>query len=698
MSLKAELEEWVRATDAFDAGDYEASLELFEGIADSAKIHFNIGLIMSMLGDFEGAVCAYIQALSLDQYFAVAYFQKGVANMSLGEFSAALDDFNDALLYLRGNLFIDYTQIGLDYKLYSCDVLYNRGLCQFELGDKPGGMNDLLAAQQDRKEKRHNIISRAIDNAGVGCPLIAVPKGTIYRPSESKVKNTKKVDYLGNSKVVAAMDGQDNFTGFQGAMARKANQDQTSNPVPQSASANTMTQPFGGGKLGNSTNPYRYNQFTRKGSAMDPPQAKAAATTVALNRSATTMVGGRGSGMNPRMRPLPNDRNGNGSEGTNLRSNAIMRRPSNSSGNTPPKDLPNTFRPHMFPLRRIQTDLPRNFSQVQSAPFVGSDHPSSIDEMVLDERYGKRDLPNADNLRSYIMTQPGPPRGSVRLPPGPIRAPTSPAKTYRGSFDSPSAGTNNSSPVDPHTPFAHLGGGYTPGRPSDSTDDTHSIEEVTVRHRLNLPKGKMTVKLHYRQDILKIVADAHIAYEDLLARVQAKLTSHHNKQLTKTMADHSLVPTSQSNGTFTAKPTPGEGPSPGISPHILEGAQHAQRNSSIDYSMLLDSLNPSSCQDDLNISTSVLGSAQPTTGQFHQHSPLSSASTLPPSPSAVRTHTHGLGVPNVHHLRIKYRDEDNELVLMTDQEDLEMAKGYMGGDMSCPSSNVVERLELWCVD
>ncbi|KAJ1970027.1 hypothetical protein IWQ62_000232 [Dispira parvispora] len=697
MSLKAELEEWVRATDAFDAGDYEASLEIFEGIADSAKIHFNIGLIMAMLGDFQGAVHAYIQALSLDQYFAVAYFQKGVANMSLGDFSSALDDFNDALLYLRGNLFIDYTQIGLDYKLYSCDVLYNRGLCQFELGDKPGGMNDLLAAQQDRKEKRHNIFSRAIDNAGAGCPLIAVPKGTIYRPSESKVKNTKKVDYLGNSKVVAAMDGQDNFTGFHGAVARKANQDQTSNPIPQSASATMMAQPFGGGKMGSGMNPYRFNQFTRKGSAVDIPRASTT-TASALSRSATTVAGGRGGGMNPNlMLPYPNARKGNSSDGTNLHSHATMRHPSSASGDTPPNDSQKAFRPHMLPLRRIQTDLPRNLNQVQSAPFVASNQPSPIDEVVLDERNSGRDLPNADNLRSYNMAQPGPSPGSARLPPGPVRAPTSLDKTYHGAFDTPLAGTNNSSPVDPHAPLDHLGsGGY--GRPSDSTDDTHSIEEVTVRHRLNLPKGKMAVKLHYRQDILKIVADAHITYDDLLGRVQVKLTKHHNKLLAKTTADHSPVPASKSNGLLTAKPSPDEGLSPGINPHIVEGAQHAQRNSSIDYSMLLDSLNPSSCQDDLNYNTSGLGSTQPTTGQSHQHSPLSSASTLPPSPSTARNYSNGLGAPNVHHLRIKYRDEDNELVLLTDQEDLEMAKGYMGGDMSCPSSNIVERLELWCVD
>ncbi|KAJ2842426.1 hypothetical protein IWW36_005911 [Coemansia brasiliensis] len=47
-------------------------------------------------------------------------------------------------------------------------------------------------------------------------------------------------------------------------------------------------------------------------------------------------------------------------------------------------------------------------------------------------------------------------------------------------------------------------------------------------------------------------------------------------------------------------------------------------------------------------------------------------------------------------LRIQYLDEDGEAVLMTDEDDFELAKAYAGGDMASPETNVVERLELWC--
>ena len=52
--------------------------------------------------------------------------------------------------------------------------------------------------------------------------------------------------------------------------------------------------------------------------------------------------------------------------------------------------------------------------------------------------------------------------------------------------------------------------------------------------------------------------------------------------------------------------------------------------------------------------------------------------------------------PASSRLRIKFRDEDDEFVLMTDDDDLEIAKGYVGGDMSSRDSNQVDRLELWC--
>jgi len=111
----------------------------------------------------------YQRAVRLDMYLAVAYFQQGVSNFLLGDFEEALANFNDTLLYLRGNTVIDYAQLGLLFKLYSCEVLFNRGLCYIYLQQKEAGMQDLNYAVKEKMVEDHNVIDEAIrEEAEVG--------------------------------------------------------------------------------------------------------------------------------------------------------------------------------------------------------------------------------------------------------------------------------------------------------------------------------------------------------------------------------------------------------------------------------------------------------------------------------------------------------------------------------------------------
>lgn len=63
------------------------------------------------------------------------YFQCGVSNFLLARYDAAYNDFSSALLYLRGNQYINYEQLGLKFKLFSAEVLFNRGLTQIYMGN-----------------------------------------------------------------------------------------------------------------------------------------------------------------------------------------------------------------------------------------------------------------------------------------------------------------------------------------------------------------------------------------------------------------------------------------------------------------------------------------------------------------------------------------------------------------------------------
>ncbi|KAI1375933.1 hypothetical protein F4677DRAFT_106319 [Hypoxylon crocopeplum] len=222
MSLKQEIESWVSALSRYDNNEFEEALKEFDTISDTSKILFNMGVIHATLGEHEKAVECYQRAIRLDQYLAVAYFQQGVSNFLLGDFEEALANFNDTLLYLRGNTMIDYAQLGLLFKLYSCEVLFNRGLCYIYLQQKEAGLQDLTYAVKEKVVDDHNVIDEAIREEAEGYTVFSIPVGVVYRPNEAKVRNLKTKDYLGKARLVAASDRANAFTGFAGSEIKNA--------------------------------------------------------------------------------------------------------------------------------------------------------------------------------------------------------------------------------------------------------------------------------------------------------------------------------------------------------------------------------------------------------------------------------------------------------------------------------------------
>ncbi|KAF7375880.1 P-type phospholipid transporter [Mycena sanguinolenta] len=216
MSLKAELETWAAALKAYDEEDFEKSLDLFSGIADSSKILTNMGLIYATLGDHEAAVERFVEATGLDTYLAVAYFQCGVSNFLLARYELAYKDFEEALLYLRGNQAINYEQLGLRFRLFSAEVLFNQGLSLIYMGRMEDGLADMEEAKRAKATDEHNVIDEAIADRGEGYTVFSIPVGVLYRPSEKKLVNAKTKDYMGKAKLIAASDARDTTVGFSG--------------------------------------------------------------------------------------------------------------------------------------------------------------------------------------------------------------------------------------------------------------------------------------------------------------------------------------------------------------------------------------------------------------------------------------------------------------------------------------------------
>ncbi|GAA5861304.1 hypothetical protein JCM1840_005325 [Sporobolomyces johnsonii] len=216
MSLKEELQTWSDALKAFDNQDFDMALQLFESIASSSKILFNMGLVHATCGGHLQALDHFEQAVALDPYLAIAYFQAGVSHFLLGQFEEARRDFDEAFLYLRENQTIDYEQLGLKFKLYSCEVLFNRGLALLYTGEIEEGMQDISTAMQEKQTEEHRVIDEAYLDRGEGYTVFSVSLGTLFRPSATKIKNLETKDYLGKAKIVAATDPRDLFVGFSG--------------------------------------------------------------------------------------------------------------------------------------------------------------------------------------------------------------------------------------------------------------------------------------------------------------------------------------------------------------------------------------------------------------------------------------------------------------------------------------------------
>jgi tetratricopeptide (TPR) repeat protein len=220
-SLKAELDTWAAALKAYDEQDFPKALDLFSGIADSSKILTNMGLIYATIGEHEAAVQQFMAAIALDPFLAIAYFQCGVSNFLLSRYDVALQNFDDALLYLRGNQTINYEQIGLKFKLFSPEVLFNKGLSHIYLGYPAEGLAEMEDARNLKVTDEHDVIDDAIKDRGEGYTVFSIPVGVLYRPSENKLKNSKSKDYLGKAKLVAASDATDAFTEFTGVKKLK---------------------------------------------------------------------------------------------------------------------------------------------------------------------------------------------------------------------------------------------------------------------------------------------------------------------------------------------------------------------------------------------------------------------------------------------------------------------------------------------
>ncbi|KFZ54400.1 Neutrophil cytosol factor 2, partial [Antrostomus carolinensis] len=237
MSLVETIRLWQEGVCAADGKDWRAALDAFTAVQNPpAKICFNIGCVYLVLGKLAEAEEAFTRSIGCDKHLAVAYFQRGIVFYRRQNHEKAVKDFKEALAQLRGNQLIDYKILGLRYRLFACEILYNIALVYAAMEDWKKAEEHLTLAMSMKSEPQHNKIDGAMEAILKQklCELVAIPAGKLFRPNEKQVAQLEKKDYLGKAMVVASVVDKDDFSGFAPL------QPQASGPPPRPKTAEIL--------------------------------------------------------------------------------------------------------------------------------------------------------------------------------------------------------------------------------------------------------------------------------------------------------------------------------------------------------------------------------------------------------------------------------------------------------------------------
>lgn len=73
----------------------------------------------------------------------------------------------------------NYDQIGLKFKLFSAEILFNKGLTQINLGYEEEGMVDMKEASRLKVMDEHGVIDEAMQDRGQGYTVFSIVRDTL---------------------------------------------------------------------------------------------------------------------------------------------------------------------------------------------------------------------------------------------------------------------------------------------------------------------------------------------------------------------------------------------------------------------------------------------------------------------------------------------------------------------------------------
>lgn len=218
MALKETIGVWHDGATAFEDGDLAGALDTFLTISDpSARILFNIARV-SKLND---SVKYLTDAITKDPHLAIAYYQRGLHYFTKKQYDRALQDFNSAEEKMHGRPVLDYSQLGMAFKLYSAEITITKAAVWQRKGNTDHAVEMVITASQEAEEdtvKKKCVSALQTLQGSSGGPLdpVKIHDHCIFHPPKSLTANLKKREYVAKAKVVSDYRSRENSPNPEG--------------------------------------------------------------------------------------------------------------------------------------------------------------------------------------------------------------------------------------------------------------------------------------------------------------------------------------------------------------------------------------------------------------------------------------------------------------------------------------------------
>ncbi|XP_060066004.1 neutrophil cytosol factor 2-like [Ylistrum balloti] len=205
MALKETIGVWFEGTQAFEEGNVEGARDTFLSIADpSARILFNIARV-SKLND---SIKYLTNAIAKDPHLAIAYYHRGLHYYAKKQYDRAQQDFNSSEEKMHGRPVLDYSQLGMAFKLHSAEVAITKAAVWQRKGESEKALEIVITASQEAEEDSMkkacvSALQKLKSSSHGALEPISIPKHCIFHPPKSLIANLKKREYVGKARVVS---------------------------------------------------------------------------------------------------------------------------------------------------------------------------------------------------------------------------------------------------------------------------------------------------------------------------------------------------------------------------------------------------------------------------------------------------------------------------------------------------------------